>query len=61
MAACSDGVLLAAGAYSGGIALFDARTREMLAIMEGHKGGLTQVSSGPRTSHSCRRACVMII
>jgi WD40 repeat protein len=36
--------LLAAGSYSRCIGLFDARTYEQLLLLEGHKGGLTQVS-----------------
>ncbi|GBF88681.1 hypothetical protein Rsub_01580 [Raphidocelis subcapitata] len=39
---CCD--LLAAGSYSGGAALFDARTDEQLLLMRGHSGGVTQVS-----------------
>jgi hypothetical protein len=35
--------LLAAGSYSRCIGLFDARTYEQLLLLEGHKGGLTQV------------------
>lgn len=35
--------LLAAGAYSGAIGLFDARTHEQLLLLHGHRGGVTQV------------------
>jgi WD40 repeat protein len=35
--------LLAAGSYSGAVGVFDARTDEQLLLMEGHKGGVTQV------------------
>jgi hypothetical protein len=38
--------LLAAGSYSRCIGLFDARTYEQLLLLEGHKGGLTQVTFG---------------
>jgi hypothetical protein len=37
--------MLAVGSYSGGAALLDARTRELLCLLEGgHTGGLTHVS-----------------
>lgn len=35
--------LLAAGSYSRCIGLFDGRTYEQLLLLEGHKGGVTQV------------------
>ncbi|GAX77396.1 hypothetical protein CEUSTIGMA_g4842.t1 [Chlamydomonas eustigma] len=38
-----SGEMLAAGSYSGSIALYDTRTWEMLYVLSGHKGGLTQV------------------
>ena len=41
----ASGDLLAAGAYSGGVTVFDARTREQLLLLEGHGGrGVTQVT-----------------
>ena len=44
MASCPDGSgLLAAGAYSGTAALYDQHTMELLALLQGHTGGLTQV------------------
>eukprot|EP00878_Enallax_costatus_P041311 GHUV01047987.1.p1 GENE.GHUV01047987.1~~GHUV01047987.1.p1 ORF type:complete len:364 (+),score=110.95 GHUV01047987.1:973-2064(+) len=39
--------LLAAGSYSRCIGLFDARTYEQLLLLEGHRGGITQVSFSP--------------
>ncbi|WIA17918.1 hypothetical protein OEZ85_009412 [Tetradesmus obliquus] len=39
--------LLAAGSYSRCIGLFDGRTYEQLLLLEGHKGGVTQVSFSP--------------
>ena len=35
--------LMAAGAYSGIVALYDYRSREQLATLEGHVGGITNV------------------
>jgi hypothetical protein len=44
LASSADGALLAAGSYCGGVLLLDPRTRELLTLLEGHKGGITQVS-----------------
>ena len=41
------GGLAAAGAYSGCAALFDEGTQEMLFVLSGHKGGITQVGAEP--------------
>lgn len=38
--------LLAAGAYSGVAALYDALSRSLVCLLEGHTGGVTQ--AGPR-------------
>ena len=38
-----NGDILAAGSYMGGIGLFDTRTWEQLFLLQGHKGGITQV------------------
>ena len=46
------GGLAAAGAYSGCAALFDEGTQEMLFVLSGHKGGITQVGA----RHSKRAA-----
>ena len=46
MAFSPGGELLAAGSYMGGIGLFDPRTSEQLYLLQGHKGGVTQV--GPK-------------
>ena len=35
--------MLAAGAYSGVAALYDAHTLAPMALLEGHTGGITQV------------------
>ena len=35
--------LVAAGSYCGDVALYDSRTWEMLYLLKGHKGGVTQV------------------
>lgn len=44
MSANPDGSgVLAAGAYSGDAALLDERTRELLYVLQGQKGGITQV------------------
>ena len=43
LASCPDGSgLLAAGAYSGSAALYDQHTLELLFVLQGHTGGLTQ-------------------
>ena len=47
MAFSPNGDLLAAGSYSGAIALYDARTWEQVFLLQGHKGGLTQVRLPP--------------
>lgn len=39
--------MLAVGAYSGVVGCFDARTCEQLYVLQGHKGGVTQVCSPP--------------
>ena len=36
--------LLAAGSYSGTAGLYDSRTNELLYVLQGQKGGLTQVT-----------------
>lgn len=38
-----DGAALAAGTYTGSIGIFDPRTRGLQLILQGHRGGLTQV------------------
>lgn len=35
--------MLAAGAYSGDAGIFDERTGELLYVLQGQKGGITQV------------------
>ena len=37
------GDMVAAGSYSSSIAIYDPRTWEMLFLLQGHKGGLTQL------------------
>ncbi|KAF8062083.1 APY2 [Scenedesmus sp. PABB004] len=39
--------LLAAGSYSRQVGLFDARSLEHLLLLEGHRGGVTQVAFSP--------------
>lgn len=46
MAFSPDGSALATGTYGGAVGLWDPRTREMAAVLRGHKGGLTQVGGG---------------
>jgi WD40 repeat protein len=38
-----DGGSLAAGTYSSSIGIFDPRIPELQMLLQGHKGGLTQV------------------
>jgi hypothetical protein len=37
------GHVLAAGSYAGSIGLYDSRTWELIFLLQGHKGGLTQL------------------
>ncbi len=46
MASNEDGSgMMAAGAYSGDAAVMDERTGELLYVLQGQKGGITQVHS----------------
>lgn len=36
---------MAAGSYSGQAGLFDDRTNELLSVLHGQRGGITQVSA----------------
>lgn len=48
MASNEDGSgVLAAGAYSGDAAVLDERTGELLYVLQGQKGGITQVHVFP--------------
>ena len=38
--------LMAAGSYSGQAGLFDDRTSELLSVLQGQRGGITQVCAG---------------
>jgi hypothetical protein len=52
--------LFAAGSYSRAMGLFDVRTREQLLLLEGHAGGITQVSSAVQRVCVCP-ACVTVL
>jgi WD40 repeat protein len=39
--------LLAAGAYSGGVGLYDAHNHTQVLLLTGHTGGVTQVTFSP--------------
>ena len=43
--------MLAAGAYSGDAGILDEATGELLYVLQGHKGGITQVK---HRMHPCR-------
>ena len=36
--------MLAAGAYSGDVGIFEENTGELMYVLQGQKGGITQVS-----------------
>lgn len=49
--------MLAAGAYSGDAAVLDERTGELLYVLQGQKGGITQVHVFPCETRQGRCLC----
>ena len=54
MAWSPAGDVFAAGTYTGGLGVYDGRTYELLLLLSGTKGGLTQVRGVPTCYHTCR-------